>query len=199
MHVGLRTTKLIAMNALSKMIAGFLEWVEPKQFNFLQLRHYQSLYSFKYKNIDDDENCRRRKVPIQDNYFILFGPLSLCNSCSHSTNEFWNFDVLGDILVWKVQILALQEEASSMTFSSTDKLSISDSQLNPTTGQYGPLTSTSINDIYMKRNSVNNRRLQLFAKVILHNSNTHTFNSYEYNENEEIVLKYNLSDASIFS
>ena len=199
MHVGLRTTKIIAMNALSKMIAGFLEWVQPKQFNTLQLSHYQSLYSFKYKNIDDDENCRRRKVPIQDNYFILFGPLSLCNSCSHSTNEFWNFDVLGDILVWKVQILALQEEASSMIFNSTDKLSISDSQLNPTTGQYGPLTSTSINDIYMKRNSVNNRRLQLFAKVILHNSNTHTFNSYEYNENEEIVLKYNLSDASIFS
>ena len=106
----------------------------------------------------------------------------------------------GDILVWKVQILALEEEASSMTFNSTDKLSISDSQLNPTTGQYGPLTSTSINDIHMKRNSVNNRRLQLFGKVILHNSNTHTFNSYEYNENEEIiVLKYNLSDALIFS
>ena len=199
MHVGLRTTKLIAMNALSKMIAGFLEWVQPKQFNSLQLSHYQSLYSFKYKNIDDDENCRRRKVPIQDNYFILFGPLlSLCNSCSHSTNEFWNFDVLGDILVWKVQILALEEEASSMTFNSTDKLSISDSQLNPTTGQYCPLTSTSINDIQIKRNTGNNR-LQLFAKVILHNSNTHTFNSYKYNENEEIVLKYNLTDASIFS
>ena len=85
-----------------------------------------------------------------------------------------------------------------MTFSSTDKLSISDSQLNPTTGQYGPLTSTSINDIQIKRNTGNNR-LQLFAKVILHNSNTHTFNSYKYNENEEIVLKYNLTDAPIFS
>ncbi len=44
--------------------------------------------------------------------------------CSHSTNEFWNFDVLGDILVWKVQLLTLEEEASSMTFNSTDKLSI---------------------------------------------------------------------------
>jgi len=86
-----------------------------------------------------------------------------------------------------------------MTFISTDKLSISDSQLNPSTGQYGPLTSTSINDIHMKRNSGNNRGLQLFAKVILHYPNTHTFNSYQYNENEEIVLKYNLTDASIFS
>lgn len=189
------------MNPLSKMIAGFLEWVQPKQFNNLQLSHYQSLYSFKYKNIDDDENCRRqRKVPIRDNYFILFGPLSLCNSCSHSTNEFWNFDVLGDILVWKLQILALEEEPSSMTFNSTDKLSISDSELNPSTGQYDPLSSTSINDINMKQSSGNNnRRLQLFAKVILHNPNTHTFNTYQYNENEEIVLKYNLTDASIFS
>ena len=42
----------------------------------------------------------------------------------NSTNEFWNFDVLGDILVWKVQLLTLEEEASSMTFNSTDKLSI---------------------------------------------------------------------------
>ena len=64
MYVGLRTTKVIAMNALSKMIAGFLEWVEPKQFNTLQLRHYQSLYSFKYKSIhdDNDENGRQRKL-----------------------------------------------------------------------------------------------------------------------------------------
>ena len=198
MHIGLRTTKLIAMNALSKMIAGFLEWVQPKQFNNLQLSHYQSLYSFKYKNIDDNDNCRRRKVPIQDNYFILFGPLSICNSCSHSTNEFWNFDILGDILVWRVEVLALKEEARSMTYNSSDKLSISESQLHPTTGQYSPLTATSINDIHIKQNSGNNRKLKLFGKVILHNPNTHTFNSYQYNENEEIVLKYNLTDASIF-
>ena len=198
MYLGLRTTKIIAMNALSKMIAGFLESVEPKQFNNLQLRHYQSLYSFKYKNIDDEENCRRRKAPIKDNYFILFGPLSLCNSCSHSTHEFWNFDILGDPLVWKFEILAAKEDASSLTFNSIDKLSISDSQHNHSTGRYDPITTTSISDIHIKLNSGNNRKLQLFGKVILHNPNKHTFNSYQYNENEEIVLKYNLTDASIF-
>ena len=200
MYVGLRTTKLIAMNALSKLIAGFLEWVEPKQFNSLQLRHYQSLYSFKYKHIDDEGNCRRRKAPIKDNYFILFGPLSLCNSCSHSTHEFWNFDVLGDPLVWKVDILAVKEHASSLTFNSIDKLSISDSQLNHSTGQNDPITTTSISDFHLKLNTYDcTTKLQLFAKVILHNPNSHTFNSYQYKEHEEIVLKYNLTDAPIFS
>ena len=190
MYAGLRTTKLIAMNALSKMIAGFLEWVEPKQFNSLQLRHYQSLYSFKYKNIDDEENCRRRKkVPMKDNYFILFGPLSLCNSCSHSTHEFWKVDIL----------LAVKEDGSSSTFNSTDKLSISDSQLNHSTGQYEPITTTSISDFHLKLNTNSFTKLQLFAKVILHNPSTHTFNSYQYNEHEEIVLKYNLTDAPIFA
>ena len=199
MYVGLRTTKVIAMNALSKMIAGFLEWVEPKQFNTLQLSHYQSLYSFKYKSIHNDENCRQRKVPIKDNYFILFGPLSLCNSCSQSTHEFWNFDILGDPLVWRVTILAVKEDASSLTFNSTDKLSISDSQLNHSTGQYDPITTTSIRDFHMKLNTDNITKLQLFAKVILHNPNTHTFNSYQFNENEEILLKYNLTDDPIFA
>ena len=192
MYVGLRTTKLIAMNALSKLIAGFLEWVEPKQFNSLQLCHYQSLYSFKYKHIDDEGN-RRRKAPIKDNYFILFGPLSLCNSCSHSTHEFWNFDVLGDPLVWKVDILAVKEEASSLTFNSIDKLCISDSQINHSTGQNDPITTTSISDFHLKLNTNDcTTKLQLFAKVILHNPNSHTFNSYQYNEHDEIVLKYNL-------
>jgi len=199
MYVGLRTTKVIAMNALSKMIAGFLEWVEPKQFNTLQLRHYQSLYSFKYKSIHDDENGRQRKVPIKDNYFILFGPLSLCNSCSQSTHEFWNFDILGDPLVWRVTILAVKEDASSLTFNSTDKLSISDSQLNHSTGQYDPITTTSISDFHMKLNTDSITKLQLFAKVILHNPNTHTFNSYQFNENDEILLKYNLTDDPIFA
>jgi len=199
MYVGLRTTKVIAMNALSKMIAGFLEWVQPKQFNTLQLSHYQSLYSFKYKSIHDDENCRQRKVPIKDNYFILFGPLSLCNSCSQSTHEFWNFDILGDPLVWRVTILAVKEDASSLTFNSTDKLSISDSQLNHSTGQYDPITTTSISDFHMKLNTDSITKLQLFAKVILHNPNTHTFNSYQFNENDEILLKYNLTDDPIFA
>ena len=200
MYVGLRTTKLIAMNALSKVIAGFLEWVEPKQFNSLQLRQYQSLYSFKYKHIDEEGNCRRRKAPMKDNYFILFGPLSLCNSCSHSTHEFWNFDVLGDPLVWKVDILAVKENASSLTFNSIDKLSISDSQLNHSTGQNDPITTTSISDFHLKLNTDDcTTKLQLFAKVILHNPNSHTFNSYQYKEHEEIVLKYNLTDAPIFS
>ena len=200
MYVGLRTTKLIAMNALSKVIAGCLEWVEPKQFNSLQLRHYQSLYSFKYKHIDDEGNCRRRKAPMKDNYFILFGPLSLCNSCSHSTHEFWNFDVLGDPLVWKVDILAVKENASSLTFNSIDKLSISDSQLNHSTGQNYQITTTSISDFHLKLNTNDcTTKLQLFAKVILHNPNSHTFNSYQYKEHEEIVLKYNLTDAPIFS
>ena len=137
---------------------------------------------------------------MKDNYFILFGPLSLCNSCSHSTHEFWNFDVLGDPLVWKVDILAVKENASSLTFNSIDKLSISDSQLNHSTGQNDPITTTSISDFHKKLNTNDcTTKLQLFAKVILHNPNSHTFNSYQYNEHEEIVLKYNLTDAPIFS
>ena len=56
-----------------------------------------------------------------------------------------------------------------------DKLSISDSQLNHSTGQYDPITTTSISDFYMKLNTDNITKLQLFAKVILHNPNTHTY------------------------
>jgi hypothetical protein len=123
----------------------------------------------------------------------------LCNSCSHSTHEFWNFNVLGDPLVWKIDILAVKEDTSSLTFTSTDKLSISDSQINQSTGQYDPITTTSMSDFRLKQKTNDFTNLQLFAKVILHNPNTHIFNSYQYIEHEEIVLKYNLTDAPIFS
>ena len=67
-------------------------------------------------------------------------------------------------------------------------------------GQNDPITTTSISDFHKKLNTNDcTTKLQLFAKVILHNPNSHTFNSYQYNEHDEIVLKYNLTDAPIFS
>ena len=69
--------------------------------------------------------------------------------------KFWNFDILGDPLVWKVEILAAKEDTSSLTFNSTDKLSISDSQHNQSTGRYDLIT-ISISDFHIQLNTNKN-------------------------------------------
>ena len=87
LYVGIHATRRISLALLSTKLAGFLEYVPRAHFRALQRLHYKSLYSFDYEDPEDEatsgfspSSCRRKTY-----YFILFGPLALCNSSNDVT------------------------------------------------------------------------------------------------------------------
>jgi hypothetical protein len=118
------------MQVLSSKITGFLEYIPRTHFKRLQRLHYKSLYSFEYEDPVDD-GCGTRRTY----YFILFGPLSLCNSNDEISASFFNFDDRdGSLLLWRSSLCMAAEKTDNdletcTAFQSTDRLKISDAAL----------------------------------------------------------------------
>jgi hypothetical protein len=71
---GIQAAKTVKTGKLSEFLHGFLEIITEDHFRQLQRLHYPSLlYAMKY---NPTVNSRSQKMY----YFILFGPLSLCNA-----------------------------------------------------------------------------------------------------------------------
>jgi hypothetical protein len=88
------------LQILSSKIAGFLEFIPRSNFKHLQKLKYKSLYSFDY--VDPDERIAESQKVRKTYFFILFGPLALCNSDDHINVSFFNFDDRdGSLLIWK--------------------------------------------------------------------------------------------------
>jgi hypothetical protein len=90
--LGIQAAKTVKTSKLSEFLHGFLEIITEDQFRQLQRLHYPSLYAMKY---NPTVNSRSQKMY----YFILFGPLALCNASKDVTTSFYCFDVMGDLLL----------------------------------------------------------------------------------------------------
>ena len=205
--LGIRTTRRISLQLLSSKLCGFLEYVPRIHFRSLQRLHYKSLYSFDYEDPEDttgfSPSSRNRKTY----YFILFGPLALCNSSNDVTVRFYNYDDRdGTLTIWKsvYKVFVEEEDADYETltsFSSTNSLTIADRQLTPDGLEYAPfgianmstLRRTFFNDYLAAARS----KTEFFVKVFLHHPNTATFNNHVYEADEEVFVKYNLADHLI--
>lgn len=113
------------MQVLSSKLAGFLEYIPRSLFKYSQRLHNKSLYSFDY---EDPENGRVGNRPVTKTYyFILFGPLALCNSNDEISVSFFNFDDRdGSLLIWKSSLVMAAEDnendvESFTAFDSSDR------------------------------------------------------------------------------
>lgn len=208
-YVGIRTTRRISLALLSTKLAGFLEYVPRAHFRTLQRLHYKSLYSFDYEDPEDEGNsgfspssCRRKTY-----YFILFGPLALCNSSNEVTIRFYNFDDRdGSLRIWRsvYKVCAEEEECHWETltsFTSSNTLTISDAQLTPDGTDYAPFGIANMRTLrHVHLNAYNGsfrNKTEFFVKVILHHRNAEVFRNHMYEDGEEIFVKYNLADQLI--
>ena len=116
------------MQVLSSKLAGFLEYVPRQHFKYLQRLIYKSLYSFEYQDPEDASLGNRSMTKTY--YFILFGPLALCNSNDEISVSFFNFDDRdGSLLIWKSSLLMAAEDnendiESFTAFDSSDRFKL---------------------------------------------------------------------------
>ena len=197
--LGLKTTKRIKMDILSSKILGFLQIIPIDMFRILQKNHYSSLYSFQ---ISDSAIKSPKQKTL---YFILFGPLSLCNASASVTANFCHFDhVMGDPLIWTVKYETRSEktttsaERNHCSVSSSDTFSVTDMAFSPTKNAYVPCQISAIKDLW-ETITYSGRigRANYFVKVILSDLSDKRFHSYEYIPDTEIFVNYSLSDVLI--
>ena len=204
-YIGIRATRRISLQMLSSKIAGFLEYIPRNNFKHLQKLQYKSLYSFEY--VDPDESIPASQQVRKTYFFILFGPLALCNANNDINVSFFNFDDRdGSLLIWKaaLKMSAEQNECDIETisaFNSTDGLSITDGTLSPTPNTYVTYAVSSMSAL--KHVFVNDgpdskrEKVEFYVKVVLHHRSKATFIGHMYEEDEEIFVKYNLADRQI--
>jgi len=190
------------LQILSSKIAGFLEFIPRSNFKHLQKLKYKSLYSFDY--VDPDERIAESQKVRKTYFFILFGPLALCNSDDHINVSFFNFDDRdGSLLIWK-SALKLSVEVTECdietvtAFNSSDGLSITDGLLSPTQntyGTYGVGSMSALKHVFVHREA--REKVEFYVKVILHHRSKATFVGHMYEADEEIFVKYNLCDQQI--
>ena len=90
--LGIQAAKTVKTCKLSEFLHGFLKIISADQFRQLQRLHYPSLYAIEYL---PTVNSSTRKMY----YFILFGPLALCNASKTVTTSLYCFDHMGDLLL----------------------------------------------------------------------------------------------------
>jgi len=191
------------MLSLSSKIAGFLEFIPRAHFKHLQKLHYKSLYSFEFE--DPEDGTAALKKPY---YFILFGPLSLCNSNDDINVSFFNFDDRdGSLLIWKSTLLMAAEETENdvetcTAFESCDRFRIADAIRAPNAETYvtfGISAMRALKKVFKTVGSDTNKRekVEFFVKVILHHRSRAAFEGLVYEADEEIFVKYNLSDPQL--
>ena len=190
------------MQALSSKITGFLEYIPRTHFKHLQRLHYKSLYSFEYEDPADD-GCGTRRTY----YFILFGPLSLCNSNDEISVSFFNFDDRdGSLLLWRSSLYMAAEKTDNdletcTAFQSTDRLKISDATLGSDGESYNTYDITSMSDLKrvfkIIRPDLNREKVEYYVKVVLHHRSKSVFTGHVYDTDEEVFVKYNLRDQLI--
>lgn len=202
---GVRATRRISMQMLSSKIAGFLEYIPRNNFKHLQKLQYKSLYSFDY--VDPDESIPVSQQVRKTYFFILFGPLALCNADNQINVSFFNFDDAdGSLLIWKsvLKMSAEQNECDIETisaFNSSDGLSITDGTLSPTPDTYVTYSvsgMSSLKHVFVTDGPDSKReKVEFYVKVILHHRSKAAFKGHMYEEDEEIFVKYNLADRQI--
>ena len=190
------------MQALSSKITGFLEYIPRTHFKHLQRLQYKSLYSFEYEDPVDDGRGTRRTY-----YFILFGPLSLCNSNDEISVSFFNFDDRdGSLLLWRSSLYMAAEKTDNdpetcTAFQSTDRLKISDTTLGSDGESYNIYDITSMSDLKrvfkIVRPDLNREKVEFYVKVVLHHRSKSVFTGHVYDTDEEVFVKYNLRDQLI--
>ena len=199
--VGIKTTQKIKLRTLSSKLTGFLEYIPRTHFKRLQRLHYKSLYSFDYE--DPEDVSRGNRIVTKTYYFILFGPLALCNASEDVSVRFWNFDLEGNLLIWQLMLKMFEEftesnEQTVTAYTSTDALSIVDAKFTPDGDRYAPFGIEAMHDLkHIFIAPGGNTKVELFVKVILHHRSMRTFNLFEYEADEEVFVKYNLTDMLI--
>jgi hypothetical protein len=206
--VGIHTTRKITLEVLSTKLVGFLEFIPFNHFRQLQRLHYKSLYSFDFE--DPAEVLAGNKHPKKKTYyFILFGPLSLCNADDEVSVQFFNFDDRdGSLLIWRMQYRMLDEDtdndiATRTCFRSESSFTISDGILNPSGTAYSTFGVGSMSAL--KRPFISTdppvvgtrEKTEFFVKAILHHRNSAVFRHLEYVAGEEVFVNYSLADAQV--
>lgn len=203
--LGIRTTRRISMQVLSSKLAGFLEYVPRAHFKHLQRLHYKSLYSFDFQ--DPEDAALGNRIITKTYHFILFGPLALCNANDEIAVSFFNFDDRdGSLLIWKSSLLMAAEDnendiESFTAFDSTDRLKISDGAL-ASNGEgyntYGIESMSALKHVYKNVGpDTNQEKVEFFVKVILHHRSKVMFTNHYYEPDEEVFVRYNLTDRLI--
>lgn len=190
------------MQLLSSKITGFLEYIPRSHFRHLQRLNYKSLYSFEYEDPAEDGSGTRRTY-----YFILFGPLSLCNSNNEISVSFFNFDDRdGSLLLWKTSLcMAFEKTENDLVtctlYESLDRFKVSDATLASDGESYNTHGITKMSDlkrvIKLVRPDLNREKVEYFVKVVLHHRSKAVFTGHVYAVDEEVFVKYNLCDQLI--
>ena len=137
-------------------------------------------------------------------YFILFGPLALCNASKDVTTSFYCFDVMGDLLLWETRFSQCEEcnhhnDGGLTRFRSADYFAVSDGR--PSCHVHGQVNRFGIEDMYALRRtdfqSNHQVKVDLFVKVVLHDCNAEKFHQNEFVPGQEVLLNYNLTDKLI--
>jgi hypothetical protein len=137
-------------------------------------------------------------------YFILFGPLALCNASKEVTTSFYCFDHMGDLLLWEARLTQREEcnhqsEGGLTRFRSADYFAVSDGR--PSSQDPEELYRFGIEDMYALRQTMfqskDRSKVDLFVKVILHDSNAEKFHQSEFLPGQEVLLNYNLTDNKL--
>ena len=195
--LGIQAAKTVKASKLSEFLHVFLEIITEDQFRQLQRLHYPSLYAMKY---NPTVHSRSQKMF----YFILFGPLALCNASKDVTTSFYCFDVMGDLLLWETRYSQREEanhqnEGGLTRFRSADYFAVSDGR--PSSQDPEELYRFGIEDMYALRKimfqSKDLSKVDLFVKVVLHDCNAEKFNQTEFLPGQDVVLNYNLTDKLI--
>jgi hypothetical protein len=198
---------MITMEELSSKLCGFLEFIPKTHFRQLQRLHYKSLYSFDYED-PEEENSGHKRPRTKTYYFILFGPLAICNSDDEVSTRFFNFDDRdGTLLIWKMTYHMVDEDTendieSRTCFKTSDSLIIEDAVLTPGRDSYctfGVESMSALKHPHLETNAEtgSRKKVEFFVKVILHHRNTTVFRHFEYEQGEEVFVKYSLADTLI--
>ena len=195
--LGIQAAETVTTSKLSEFLHGFLEIVSEDQFRQLQRLHHPSLYAMKYN--PSVNSCSKKMY-----YFILFGPLALCNASKEVTTSFYCFDHMGDLLLWEARFTQREEcnhknDGGLTRFRSADYFSVSDGR--PSSHDPEQLYRFGIEDMYALRRTMlsdtHEAKVDVFVKIILHDSNQEKFDKDEFVSGQEVLLNYNLTDNLI--
>jgi len=180
---------------LSQKLVGFLEIIPEHKFRALQEQRYPSLYSFNYSS----NNSSQPKT-----YFcVLFGTVAFCNSSQATNVQFWNFTEDDNLLLWKTTMTINEEVMTSndqgyTRFQTGDFFEVKDGKRIPGRNSIAPYAIENINElshtIYMNNDTVKSK---LFVKVILHDVSIQRFQNTTFTADEEVFVRYNLTDPLI--
>ena len=109
--LGIQAAKTVKTSKLSEFLHSFI-WKSLRRISFAS---------------NPTVNSRSKKMY----YFILFGPLALCNDSKDVTTSFYCFDVMGDLLLWETRFSQREEcnhqnEGGLTRFRSADYFAVSD-------------------------------------------------------------------------